>query len=237
MIKQDDFASPYSSESELNLAEIIKQIERISQQQPVVVLFDEIDSYIFSRDGFALQQHKVDLVNAFLQHLETLNRNHNVIIFGTTNRYGSLDSAAIRPGRFNYHYQVDYPSKTLISAYLDQKLPFLVFVDQVSKKKIIEKVIKENNFSYAYLGLLVNQILESYIKTGKRISSDDVFQANAKIPLAERVRKVKEKLLHFFNNNAVKRTMIEAGILGTTGLLVLFLWESVGTRLLQYYRN
>lgn len=183
IIKKEDFISPFSGRSELNLANIVKQIEETAKKQPVVVLFDEIDSYIFSREGFALLQHEVNLVNSFLQHLESLNRTRNVIIFGTTNRYDALDNAAIRPGRFNYHKKVLYPDKQIITSYLESKLPLILFADGNSRKNIIELIMKTTCFSYSDLALETNKILELYIKTGKKISSKNFPASNTSLLL------------------------------------------------------
>jgi|GEM_PF-6049417 len=213
MIKQDDFVSSLSGQSEINLANIVAQIKGISQQQPVVILFDEIDSYIFSRDGFALQQHNVNLVNAFLQHLETLNRDTNVIIFGTTNRYRSLDQAAIRPGRFNYHHEVRYPEKHVISAYLDTRLPLEAFVDTDSKKSLINHIIAGKNFSYAHLGFTVNQVIELYIKNGKKISYKDFSLAQSKASLMERIRGFKSTLFHYAQDPKVRQFVLEGAMI------------------------
>lgn len=70
------------------------------QNQPAVIIFEEIDTLVQSRSDTSVQrmQSDRDLVNSFLDEVNEIDT-EDVICMGTTNRMGDLDEAAIRDKR------------------------------------------------------------------------------------------------------------------------------------------
>ncbi len=95
--KASDLLSPYVGESEQNIAAAFREAER----DGAVLLVDEADSFIFSRDG-AVRSWESSMVNEFLTALE----DYRGFCICTTNRRKDIDNAAMR--RFAFKVGFDY---------------------------------------------------------------------------------------------------------------------------------
>jgi transitional endoplasmic reticulum ATPase len=88
-----------------------KIFERARQVAPCVIFFDEIDSLASKRgydNGTKVTERVLNQMLAEMDGLEELN---NVIVIGATNRPDMLDSALMRPGRFDRIVYVDVPDE------------------------------------------------------------------------------------------------------------------------------
>jgi len=101
-----------------------KVFERARQVAPCVVFFDEIDA-LASKRGMENSGTKVTerVVNQLLAEMDGLEEIKGVTIIAATNRPDMLDSALLRPGRFDRIILVDIP-------------------DEQSRKKIFEVHLK-----------------------------------------------------------------------------------------------
>ena len=86
--------------------------QEAARQQPCVMLIDEVDSFLESRDGSGQGTMKEDrdLVNALLTLMVDI-RNSRVLLIAATNHLDRLDAAAIREGRFDFKMQVPPPDQ------------------------------------------------------------------------------------------------------------------------------
>jgi len=78
-----------------------KIFEKARQTAPSIIFFDEMDA-IAPRRG-ASQDHNVTerVVNQLLSEIDGLQALHDVVIMGATNRPDIIDTALMRPGRFD----------------------------------------------------------------------------------------------------------------------------------------
>jgi cell division protease FtsH len=88
--------------------------ERARASAPCVIFFDEIDSLAPKRGGGASGSSgdsnvSERVVNQLLTELDGLHVRRNVFVLAATNRPDVLDSALMRPGRFDRQVQVDAP--------------------------------------------------------------------------------------------------------------------------------
>ncbi|MGL4757772.1 MAG: ATP-binding protein [Patescibacteria group bacterium] len=118
--------SQYINSTQINIERMFAKIRRITQAGfTLVVLMDEIDSFLMSRNSNTEQSvtsENNDIVNRFLTFLDgAKGKPNNLIFFGTTNRFDQLDSAAVRPGRFE-RLTVDYPAIEGVEAIVKQYL-------------------------------------------------------------------------------------------------------------------
>ncbi|KAK1349105.1 hypothetical protein LUQ84_001786 [Hamiltosporidium tvaerminnensis] len=67
-------------------------------QSPCVIFFDEIDSLCLKRGN---NEFTSRIVNQILTLMDGLEDRGEVYIIGATNRINSIDSALLRPGRFD----------------------------------------------------------------------------------------------------------------------------------------
>jgi len=96
-----------------------KVFERARQVSPCIVFFDEIDA-LASKRGLEMGNKVTERVlNQILAEMDGLEGMEDVTIIGATNRPDMLDSALLRPGRFDRIILVDVP-------------------DEESRKKILE---------------------------------------------------------------------------------------------------
>jgi transitional endoplasmic reticulum ATPase len=88
-----------------------KIFERARQVSPCVIFFDEIDS-LASRRGYDSGSKVTERVlNQLLAEMDGLEDLKDITVIGATNRPDMLDSALLRPGRFDRILLVSSPSK------------------------------------------------------------------------------------------------------------------------------
>ena len=93
---------------------IRKLFEKARGNSPCVIFIDEIDSLCGKRGmGIGGNDERDSTLNQFLSEMDGMNRdNDNILVIGATNRLDLLDSAAIRPGRFDRKLSINLPNKT-----------------------------------------------------------------------------------------------------------------------------
>jgi transitional endoplasmic reticulum ATPase len=98
LVKGPELLSKWVGESEKAVRKIF---EKARQTSPTIIFFDEIDSLAPRRS--AADDNKVTerVVNQLLTEMDGLEELHNVVIIGATNRPDILDTALLRPGRFD----------------------------------------------------------------------------------------------------------------------------------------
>lgn len=133
---------------------------------PCVIFIDEIDCIGRRRRGGdgASQDHNQTL-NALLQRMDGLNTSNGILVIGATNRKNDLDSALMRPGRFDRHLYIGAPDNKkdrdeLVEIYLkSKKLDSDVTLEKVSKlmTQLTGAQIEEALNSAVYLSLQDNR--------------------------------------------------------------------------------
>lgn len=88
-----------------------KIFERARQVAPCVVFFDEIDSLASKRGMDSGAKVTERVLNQMLSEMDGIEDLSNVIVVGATNRPDMLDSALMRPGRFDRIVFVGVPEK------------------------------------------------------------------------------------------------------------------------------
>ncbi len=97
-IKGPELLSKWVGESEKAVREIFKKAR---QTAPTIIFFDEIDSLV-PRRGMSSDSNVTErVVNQLLTEIDGLEGMHDIVIIGATNRPDMLDTALLRPGRFD----------------------------------------------------------------------------------------------------------------------------------------
>jgi len=92
----------------LGAKRIRELFEQAKKKAPAIIFIDEIDAVGGTRklkDQSALKQ----TLNELLVQLDGFDENNGIIVIGATNFMESLDSALLRPGRFDKHVSVPLP--------------------------------------------------------------------------------------------------------------------------------
>lgn len=117
--------------------------ELASTNAPCVIFIDEIDCLGKRRkgnDGSSTENNQT--LNALLQRMDGINESRGILVIGATNRKDDLDSALLRPGRFDRHYYIGAPDNKkdrdeLVEIYLkNKKLDEGVTLEKASKLMI-----------------------------------------------------------------------------------------------------
>jgi transitional endoplasmic reticulum ATPase len=108
-IKGPELLSKWIGESEKGIREVFR---RAKQAAPCIVFFDEIDA-IAARRGIEIDGHAVDRVIAqLLTEMDGIEGRAGVIVVAATNRSDLIDTALLRPGRFDLVVELEYPSES-----------------------------------------------------------------------------------------------------------------------------
>ena len=104
----DDIVSPFQGQAELNIAEIMQNARDIA---PAVVFIDEIDAL-----GYARQRANGEMgrrmTNTLLQELDGVGKStEGLLVLAASNAPWDVDSALLRPGRFDRRVFVPPPDK------------------------------------------------------------------------------------------------------------------------------
>lgn len=106
-IKIADILGPHVGEDERNLADVFRQANEAS---PSVLFFDEVDALSPRRNDPHVWEVERRLTNSFLQELDgSATSRDTVAVIGATNQPWLMDSAILRPGRFDRLIYVGLP--------------------------------------------------------------------------------------------------------------------------------
>jgi transitional endoplasmic reticulum ATPase len=107
-IKGPELLSKWVGESEKGVREVFR---RAKQAAPCIVFFDEIDA-LAPRRGGESDGHVGDRVIAqLLTEMDGVEGREGVIVVAATNRPELIDTALLRPGRFDMVVELAYPNK------------------------------------------------------------------------------------------------------------------------------
>ncbi len=92
-------------------ARVRDMFQQAVNRAPCIIFIDELDALGKSRSGNAVGGHdeREQTLNALLVEMDGFDSNSGVIVVAATNRPETLDSALLRPGRFDRHVLVDRP--------------------------------------------------------------------------------------------------------------------------------
>jgi cell division protease FtsH len=119
-----------------------------------VIFFDEFDALAKTRGGPNSHEEREQTLNQLLVELDGFGTTEDIVVIAATNRLDTLDSAVLRPGRFNRKIHVGLPDvagRTEILAVHARNKPLSTTVD------LVETARKTYGFSGAMLADLLNE--------------------------------------------------------------------------------
>lgn len=107
-IKGPELLSKYVGESERHIRDVFR---RARQAAPCIIFFDEIDSLVPKR-GSANNGNQVTerVVSTLLTEIDGMMEMKDIVVIGATNRPDIIDSAILRPGRFDRRIYIGPPN-------------------------------------------------------------------------------------------------------------------------------
>jgi transitional endoplasmic reticulum ATPase len=136
-IKGPELLSKWVGESEKGVREIFRKAR---QAAPCIIFFDEIDAIAPARGADFGDSHVTErVISQMLTELDGLEVLTNVVVIAATNRPDIIDSALLRPGRFDrllYVPPPDYESRKQIILIHTKKKPLAddINIDNLASK-------------------------------------------------------------------------------------------------------
>ncbi|MDX6494582.1 MAG: cell division protease FtsH, partial [Gaiellales bacterium] len=90
-------------------ARIRRLFSEARKHQPAIIFIDELDAVGTSRSGGGQNREHDQTLNQLLVELDGFEEAERLIIMGASNRIEDLDSALLRPGRFDRQIHVSTP--------------------------------------------------------------------------------------------------------------------------------
>ena len=104
--------SPYIHETSKRIGEVFALAKA---HAPAVVVIDEMEAFVSSRDRAGSNLHQVEEVDEFLRQLPEAAA-HQVLVLAMTNRLDLIDAAVRRTGRFDHLVEVGMPSEAEVAS-------------------------------------------------------------------------------------------------------------------------
>jgi transitional endoplasmic reticulum ATPase len=168
-VKGPELLSKWVGESEKGIREIFR---RARQAAPCVVFFDEVDSIAPTRGGIGMGEGGVGIhtgtermVSQLLTEMDGIQEMHGVVIIAATNRIDMIDTAFLRPGRFDKIIYVPNPDMKTREKILEIHTKGKPISRDIDIKKIADKT---EGFSGADVSAIVNTaislVLHEYLQ-------------------------------------------------------------------------
>jgi transitional endoplasmic reticulum ATPase len=107
-VKGPELMSKYVGESERGVREVFRKAKQAS---PCILFFDEFDSLVPERGLGGDSQATERVISQFLTELDGLEELKGVLVLAATNRKDLIDSAILRPGRFDFVLEFPLPDE------------------------------------------------------------------------------------------------------------------------------
>jgi len=160
---------------------------------PAIIFIDEIDAIGRSRGVGTMGGHdeREQTLNQILVEMDGFTANDNVIVIAATNRPDVLDSALVRPGRFDRRVSLDLPDiadrKEIIKIHAKGK----PFVSGLKWDRVAEMTV---GFSGADLENMLNEAAILTARKGKKkIELSDIREAATKVKLGPEKKRLQSK--------------------------------------------
>ncbi|WP_069130815.1 ATP-dependent zinc metalloprotease FtsH [Rhodohalobacter halophilus] len=160
-----DFVEMFVGVGAARVRDLFKQAK---EKAPCIVFIDEIDSIGRTR-GRGMQMSSNDerenTLNQLLSEMDGFNSDKGVIIMAATNRPDILDSALLRPGRFDRQIMIDKPDLNGRMQILDVHSKKLKLSDKIDMKVLASQT---PGFAGADLANLCNEAALMAARRGKK---------------------------------------------------------------------
>ncbi|RVD93090.1 SEC18-like vesicular fusionprotein [Tubulinosema ratisbonensis] len=116
IVNGPEILNKFVGQSEENIRNLFKDAEEEYKQkkeksQLHIIIFDEIDAICKSRGTSTSSGIGDQVVNQLLSKMDGVESLDNVLVIGITNRFDLIDSALLRPGRFEIHLEISLPDE------------------------------------------------------------------------------------------------------------------------------
>ncbi len=155
-------------------ARVRDMFQQASAKSPSIIFIDELDALGKSRSNSTVGVHdeREQTLNALLVEMDGFDANIGIIVIAATNRPETLDSALLRPGRFDRNVLVDRPDKSGREEILKVHVKNVKLATDVRLKEIASIT---SGFCGADLANLVNEAALLAARKGKNVVGQEEF--------------------------------------------------------------
>ncbi|KAI1732947.1 peptidase family m41 domain-containing protein [Ditylenchus destructor] len=160
----------------------VRNLFKIAKQRaPCIIYIDEIDAVGRKRAESHSSGEEEQTLNQLLVEMDGMGTNKGVVVLGSTNRPDILDKALLRPGRFDRHITIDYPTLS------ERAELFRMYLARIKKENSLGNYTDRlaqmtPRFSGADIRNIVNEAaLHAATNDKKCVTLDDVSYAMEKI--------------------------------------------------------
>jgi len=139
IVTASEIKEKYLGDSEKAVKNFFK---RARQAAPCILVFDEMESLFLDRDinSASGTVGMLGIVTTLLFEMDSIEKQKNVFVVGTTNKLEMVDQAFLRPGRFDIKIKIDYPKETEIAIIVDYFFDlFYTQADTEANKEYVKK--------------------------------------------------------------------------------------------------
>jgi len=164
----------------LGVAKIKEIFEMAKRNAPCILFIDEIDAIGQRRSQHSFNdQDREQTLNQLLIEMDGFSNDTGIIVIGATNRPDMLDSALLRPGRFDRQVHIELPDLSGRRAILDLHAKKYKLNESVNLQDVARGT---TGFSGADLENLLNEAALHAVRSGNKvIEQSDVEEARDKI--------------------------------------------------------
>ncbi len=138
--------------SEKNWRELF---EKAKENQPSLIIIDEIEGCIPQRDGSSNARYDNAIVNQILSLTSNLEKSDdNIHIIGMTNNLKLIDEAMLRPGRFGNVINVPEPNKEETGEIFDIVTKNIKFDETLNKEEIVNMFFNKKSTGAVITGIM-----------------------------------------------------------------------------------
>ena len=173
-VKCSDIASKWFGDSEQN----VKRLFDEARKHPCsIIFFDEFEALGAKRDSNSTVMKR--LVPELLAQMQGFEKSENTLmVIAATNRPWDIDSAFLRPGRFNTSIYVPLPDEEARRTIIKKQLDGIPLVDNFDVEKVVLLTDKFNGSDVTeFCDKLKDYALQRTIETGveSKVTNEDVL--------------------------------------------------------------
>ncbi len=135
-VKGPELLSKWLGESEKAIREVFKKARQAS---PSIIFFDEIDAIASNRSSNDSNRNSEKVVNQLLTEMDGMEELNDIVVIAATNRPDVMDTALLRPGRFDRIVLVGVPDKKARESIFKIKLDKMSCASDVNLSKLVDK--------------------------------------------------------------------------------------------------
>lgn len=178
----------------IGAARVRDLFDNAKKNAPAIIFIDEIDAIGRARSVGIMPSHdeREQTLNQILVEMDGFTPSEQVVVIAATNRGDLLDSALLRPGRFDRRIIVDFPDlegrKAIVKIHAKGK----PFDDSVDWDKVAKRTV---GFSGADLENMLNEAAIYAARAKKdKISMNDIEEAATKVKLGPEKKRLQSDM-------------------------------------------